>query len=54
LICTDVPLTMRIATFSFLKALDFPMFEKSWLSAERLLRQAKKWNLIGYSLPAAD
>jgi hypothetical protein len=37
-----------------LKALDFPMFEKSWLSAEYLLRQAPKWTFIGYSLPAAD
>jgi len=53
-ICTEVPLTTRIATFSFLKALDFPMFERSWLSAEDLLRQAKKWIFIGYSLPAAD
>jgi hypothetical protein len=52
--CTTVPLTTRIATFSFLKALDFPMFEKSWLSAERLLRGADKWVFIGYSLPAAD
>jgi hypothetical protein len=52
--CTSVPLTTRIATFSFLKALDFPMFEKSWLSAERLLQQAEKWIFIGYSLPAAD
>jgi hypothetical protein len=54
LACTRVPLTTRIATFSFLKALDFPMFEKSWVSAERLLREAKKWIFIGYSLPAAD
>jgi hypothetical protein len=30
------------------------MFEKSWLSAERLLRGADKWVFIGYSLPAAD
>lgn len=52
--CTTVPLTTRIATFSFLKALDFPMFERSWLSAEELLRNAKKWVFIGYSLPAAD
>lgn len=52
--CTDVPLTTRIATFSYLKALDFPMFERSWLSAEHLLRQAKRWIFIGYSLPAAD
>jgi hypothetical protein len=54
LTCTSVPLTTRIATFSFLKALDFPMFEKSWISAERLLREADKWIFIGYSLPAAD
>jgi hypothetical protein len=52
--CTTVPLTTRIATFSFLKALDFPMFERSWLSAERLLRSANKWVFVGYSLPAAD
>jgi hypothetical protein len=52
--CIKVPLTTRIATFSYLKALDFPMFERSWLSAEQLLRHAKKWIFIGYSLPAAD
>jgi hypothetical protein len=52
--CVDVPLTTRIATFSYLKALDFPMFERSWLSAEELLRHAKRWIFIGYSLPAAD
>lgn len=52
--CTTVPLTTRIATFSFLKALDFPMFERSWLSAEHLLRSADKWVFIGYSLPGAD
>ena len=52
--CTHVSLTTRIATFSFLKALDFPMFEKSWLSAEQILRQSTKWIFIGYSLPAAD
>jgi len=44
--CIDVQLTTQIATFSYLKALDFPMFERSWLSAEHLLRQAKS----GYSL----
>lgn len=52
--CIDVPLTTRIATFSYLKALEFSMFERSWLSAERLLREATKWIFIGYSLPAAD
>src|SRR5262249_42264711 len=49
-----VPLTPRISPFRFLKALDFPMFDKSWVSAERLLRSADKWVFIGYSLPGAD
>lgn len=52
--CPAVPLTTRITTFSFLKVLDFPMFERSWVSAERLLRNADKWIFIGYSLPGAD
>lgn len=52
--CQKVPLATRIATFSYLKALDFPMFEQSWLAAERLLRRAEKWVFIGYSLPGAD
>jgi hypothetical protein len=52
--CADVRLTTRIATFSLLKALDFPMFQKSWFSAEQLLRHSKKWVFIGYSLPTAD
>jgi hypothetical protein len=30
------------------------MYERSWLEAESLLRQAKTWTFIGYSLPAAD
>lgn len=52
--CEGVKLTTRIATFSYLKALDFPMFQRSWLAAEDLLLNAKKWVFIGYSLPAAD
>jgi hypothetical protein len=52
--CTDVRLTTRIATFSMLKSLEFPMFQKSWFSAERTLRKARKWVFIGYSLPLAD
>jgi hypothetical protein len=44
----------RIATFSYRKALDFPMFHKSWFEAERELRDAGAWVFIGYSLPAAD
>jgi hypothetical protein len=52
--CDGVCLGTRIATFSYLKALDFPMFQLSWFSAERILRDAKRWVFIGYSLPSAD
>ena len=52
--CGADSLGTRFATFSYRKALDFPMFQKSWFSAERLLRNAKNWIFIGYSLPAAD
>jgi len=52
--CITVRLTTRVATFSYLKALDFPMFERSWLAAEALLNDADEWVFIGYSLPAAD
>ena len=53
--CADrVPLGSRIATFSYRKALDFPMFQKSWFMAEELLRNADEWVFIGYSLPPAD
>lgn len=50
----DVPLATRIATFSYRKALDFPMFQKSWFAAEDLLRSARTWVFVGYSLPPAD
>lgn len=54
-ICSEkVALGVRIATFSYRKELDFPMFQKSWLAAEELLQSARKWVFIGYSLPAAD
>jgi hypothetical protein len=52
--CGADSLGTRFATFSYRKALDFPMFQKSWFSAERLLRNANNWIFIGYSLPAAD
>ena len=52
--CTDVPLGTRLATFSYRKALDFPMFQRTWFSAEHLLARAATWVFIGYSLPAAD
>lgn len=50
----EVVLGARIATFSYRKALEFPMFQKSWFAAEELLRDAEEWVFIGYSLPAAD
>jgi hypothetical protein len=52
--CDAAALGTRIATFSYRKALDFPMYEQSWLSAEQLLKSAVTWTFIGYSLPAAD
>ena len=52
--CRATGLGTRFATFSYRKALDFPMYERSWLTAERLLREAQTWIFIGYSLPAAD
>ena len=52
--CERVKLGTRIATFSYRKALDFPMFHQSWNNAETLLVNARRWVFIGYSLPAAD
>jgi hypothetical protein len=52
--CSHVTLSTRIATFSYRKALDFPMFQYAWSRAERLLRAARRWIFVGYSLPAAD
>jgi hypothetical protein len=52
--CVTVDLSVRLATFSYQKAMRTPMFESSWLEAENALRQANKWVFIGYSLPAAD
>jgi hypothetical protein len=51
--CT-VDLGVSLATFSFQKALRAPMFESSWLEAEKALRRARRWVFIGYSLPPAD
>jgi hypothetical protein len=44
----------RFATFSYRKALDFPMHAASWKSAEHLLKEAETWTFIGYSMPPAD
>jgi hypothetical protein len=52
--CSELGLGTRFATFSYRKAMDFPMYQRSWLTTERLLHEAKTWTFIGYSLPAAD
>jgi hypothetical protein len=52
--CSGQSIGTRLATFSYLKALDFSMFQKSWFSAERILRNAQTWIFIGYSSPGAD
>jgi hypothetical protein len=44
----------RIATFSYRKVLDSPILARTWFHAEDLLRQAKNWVFVGYSLPDAD
>ena len=52
--CSELGLGTRFATFSYRKAMDFPMYQRSWLTTERLLHEAKTWTFIGYSLPGAD
>jgi NAD-dependent SIR2 family protein deacetylase len=52
--CKAETLGTRFATFSYRKALAFPMHLATWTEAERQLRSAKTWTFIGYSLPAAD
>ena len=56
LLCPEcrVDLGVRLATFSYQKAFRTPMFESSWMEAEKALRSARKWVFIGYSLPGAD
>ena len=44
----------HIATFSFRKSFRTHGFTSSWLAAEQILTQAKKWIFLGYSLPDAD
>ncbi|KQR80522.1 hypothetical protein [Sphingomonas sp. Leaf343] len=52
--CEADALGTRFATFSYRKALDFPMFAASWRTAEERLKRAADWVFVGYSLPAAD
>lgn len=52
--CDASTLGTRFATFSYRKALDFPMHLATWRSAEGLLKQSLNWVFIGYSMPSAD
>lgn len=52
--CQTDSLGTRFATFSYRKALDFPMHAASWRAAEQNLKCTAEWVFIGYSMPAAD
>ncbi len=52
--CKANSLGTRFATFSYRKALDFPMHAASWRTAEHLLKSATNWIFFGYSMPSAD
>lgn len=52
--CASHALGTRFATFSYRKALDFPMHTGSWRAAENDLKQSAHWVFIGYSMPGAD
>lgn len=52
--CGAKSLGTRFATFSYRKALDFPMHAASWRTAETLLKAAGDWIFVGYSMPPAD
>jgi len=52
--CEADSLGTRFATFSYRKALDFPMHAASWRTAERHLKRSFDWVFLGYSMPAAD
>ncbi|GGE98282.1 hypothetical protein GCM10011404_34280 [Sphingomonas prati] len=52
--CESESLGTRFATFSYRKALDFPMHAASWRQAEQYLKTTVDWVFIGYSMPAAD
>ncbi len=52
--CGAQSLGTRFATFSYRKALDFPMHAASWRAAEECLKSTVDWVFIGYSMPAAD
>ncbi len=50
----NAPLSARVATFSYGKAMGYFQFQAVWDHALWELRRAKTWMFIGYSLPDAD
>lgn len=52
--CEAASLGTRFATFSYRKALDFPMHSATWRTAEGLLKRTGNWIFVGYSMPPAD
>lgn len=52
--CGVVALGTRFATFSYRKALDFPVHAASWRTGEMHMRDATNWVFFGYSMPSAD
>lgn len=52
--CAGHSLGTRFATFSYRKALEFPMHAASWRTAEDYLKRTADWVFLGYSMPAAD
>ncbi|MEZ5749368.1 MAG: hypothetical protein R3D83_05600 [Caenibius sp.] len=52
--CRGHSLGTRFATFSYRKALEFPMHAASWRTAEDYLKRTVEWVFLGYSMPAAD
>jgi hypothetical protein len=49
--CKTKSLGTRFATFSYRKALDFPMHSASWRTAEQYLKGTADWVFIGYRCP---
>lgn len=50
----EIALSSRVATFSYAKVLNFVHFLSIWDDAFTLLRSARHWLFVGYSLPEAD
>jgi NAD-dependent SIR2 family protein deacetylase len=50
----QIALSSRVATFSYAKVLNFVHFLSIWDDAFTVLRNARHWVFVGYSLPEAD